>query len=441
MKLTDRIAHAWSAFSTSNEVTERFAAWQMPGPTSYGSAPPQRTRVRSGNDRSIIASLYTRISIDVASSEISHVKVDQNERFVDTVNSFLNDCLKFEANLDQGAAAFLQDVVLTLFEKGAIAIVPVQTTMNPAVTMSYDVQQLRVGEIVEWFPDKVKVSVYNEKTGLRQEVILPKRSVAIVENPLYSVMNEPNGTLQRLIRKLSLLDSIDEQAGSGKLDLIIQLPYVIKSETRRQQAEQRRADIETQLKGSKYGIAYTDGTERITQLNRPAENNMLAQIEKLESSLYSQLGLTEGVFNGSASEAEMLNYHNRTVKPILTAIVQAMTRSFISKTARTQGHRIMFHKDPFSLVTISSIAEVADALIRNKIATSNEIRGIIGMKPSTDPTADQLNNPNMPDATGAAPAGDPAAQQDTTEQDQIMQDVLDQLDAQATQIMSDSGGG
>lgn len=398
MGLKDKLAHAWSAFGSTTD--DRFADWgQYGGNASYSSTPIHRERSRVTNDRSIISSIYTRLSIDVSQAELSHVKVDENGRYKETINSFLNDCLTLDANLDQAADAFKQDLAMTLFEEGVIGIVPVETDINPEVSMAYDIKELRVGKIVKWLPDKVKLSVYNQEKGKREEITMLKKHVAIVENPLYSVMNEPNGTLQRLIRKLSLLDSIDEAAGSGKLDLIIQLPYVIKSEARRQQANQRRTDIEDQLKNGKYGIAYTDGTERITQLNRPAENNMLVQIEKLQASLYSQLGLTEGVFNGTANEAEMLNYNNRTIKPILRAITQEMKRKFLSKTSRskTHGHSIMFHVDPFNLLPISSIADIADKFIRNKIATPNEIRGILQMKPADDESADKLNNPNMPD--------------------------------------------
>jgi hypothetical protein len=414
MGLKDRLVHAWTAFGNNED---RMADWNFPGGVSYGSAPPQRARSRITNDRSIIASIYTRLSIDISQVEITHVKLDQNGRYKETINSFLNDCLTLDANLDQASAAFMQDVAMTLFEEGVIAIVPVKTDINPAVSMAFDIQELRVGKIIKWYPDRVTVSVYNQDKGIREDVTLMKKHVAIVENPLYSVMNEPNGTLQRLLRKLSLLDTIDEASGSGKLDLIIQLPYVIKSEARRQQANQRRTDIEDQLKNGRYGIAYTDGTERITQLNRPAENNMLAQIEKLQASLYSQLGLTEGVFNGTANEAEMLNYNNRTVKPILKAITQEMKRKFLSKTARskTHGHSIMFNVDAFSLLPMSAIAEIGDKFIRNKIMTPNEIRGILGMTPSDDESADKLNNPNMPDEKPppaapnpeAAPTGEP----------------------------------
>ncbi|ASM62289.1 portal protein [Arthrobacter phage Nightmare] len=397
MGLKDTLIHAWNVFTKPDESYGSGSSFQR-GSVSYGSTPPQRQRTRVSNDRSIISSIYTRLSIDVSQVDITHVKVDQNGRYKETVASFLNECLTLDANMDQSAIAFKQDMAMTLFEEGVIAIVPVETDINPEVSMAFDVKELQIGKIVEWFPDRVKISVYDQETGKRQDVVMLKKSVAIVENPLYSVMNQPNGTLQRLIRKLSLLDSIDEAAGSGKLDLIIQLPYVIKSEARRQQANNRRADIEDQLKNGKYGIAYTDGTERITQLNRPAENNMLAQIEKLESSLYSQLGLTAGVFDGTASEAEMLNYNNRTIKPILKAVTQEMTRKFVSKTARSKsyGHQIVFNVDAFSLMPVSAIAELGDKFIRNKIMTPNEIRGILGMKPADDESADKLNNPNMP---------------------------------------------
>lgn len=412
MGFKDKLIHAWSAFNSSTE--DRFGDWgPHGGNASYGSAPPQRQRSRVSNDRSIIASIYTRLSIDVSQVDITHVKLDQNGRFKETINSFLNECLTLDSNLDQSAIAFKQDMAMTMFEEGVIAIVPVETDISPIESMSYDVKELRIGKIIKWMPDKVQMSVYDQEAGKRKDITMPKKHVAIVENPLYSVMNEPNGTLQRLIRKLSLLDSIDEAAGSGKLDLIIQLPYVIKSEARRQQANNRRQDIEDQLKNGKYGIAYTDGTERITQLNRPAENNMLAQIEKLEASLYSQLGLTAGVFNGTASEAEMLNYNNRTIKPILKAVTQEMSRKFLSKTARskTYGHAIMFNVDAFSLMPISSIADIGDKFIRNKILTSNEIRGILGFAPSSDESADKLNNPNMPNEE---PPNGPATPPDPT---------------------------
>lgn len=409
MGFKDRLMHGWNAFANNTTGSSRFGDWGGAG-ASYGSIRPDRTTLRTGNGKDIIGSIYNRLGIDVAAVQLQHVKVDDNGRYKETVKSYLNECLTLEANTDQGSRAFLQDAAMTLFDKGAIAICPIDTTINPKLSMAFDIQTMRIGEITGWFADEVKVSVYNEKTGKREEMLLPKKIVAIVENPLFTVMNEKNSTLQRLIRKLSLLDSIDEQSGSGKLDLIIQLPYVIKSEARKQQAEMRRKDIEQQLQGSKYGIAYTDGTERITQLNRPTENNMHKQVETLTAQLYSQLGLTEDVFNGTANEATMLNYFNRTIEPILAAITQAMQRTFLSKTARTQGHAIVFFRDPFKLMTIDKIADLGDKMIRNQIMTPNEIRGIMGMKPADDPKADQLNNPNVPNDPSKSPA-DPTTDQ------------------------------
>lgn len=404
MGLKNSLTHAWNAFR-SNTNEEVFGGWSSDAAmTSYGAAPPQRLKRRAGNDRSIVSSIYTRLSIDISQANILHAKVDTNNQFIETVNSFLNECLTLDPNMDQTAPAFFQDAAMTLFEEGVIALVPLDTDINPVVSMAFDIKELRVGKIVKWRPAKVQVSVYNQFKGEREDVWMPKKAVAIIENPLYAVMNEANGTLQRLVRKLSLLDTVDEATSSGKLDLIIQLPYVIKSEARRQQAEQRRTSIEEQLKNGKYGIAYTDGTERITQLNRPAENNMLAQIEKLETSLYSQLGLTANVFNGTASEAEMLSYNNRTIKPILRAITLEMTRKFLSKTARTRNsHSIIFSIDRFSMMSVKDIADLADKFIRNKVSTPNEIRGIVGWRPITDdPSADKLNNPNMPDESPPA---------------------------------------
>jgi putative sterol carrier protein len=362
---------------------------------AYGGRPDRR-RFTIPNERSIISSIYTRLTIDVASVGIRHVRLDDSDRYLEDVDSGLNNCLTLEANMDQAAQAFRQDIVMTLFDKGVAAIVPVDTTINPSQSGAFDIQTLRVGEIVAWMPQHVRVSLYNEQIGRREEIVLEKKFVAIVENPLYSVMNEPNSTLQRLIRKLNLLDAVDEQSSSGKLDIIIQLPYVIKSEARRQQAEQRRKDIEFQLKGSQYGIAYTDGTEKVTQLNRPAENNLLTQVQFLTEMLYGQLGLTEAVMNGTADEKAMLNYNNRTIEPILTAIVEAMKRTFLTKTARTQRQSIMYFKDPFKLVPINDIAEIADKFARNEILTSNELRQVIGFKPAKDPKADKLMNSNMP---------------------------------------------
>lgn len=392
-----RLKHAWNAFTNQDDPLS-----DLGYQSSYG-ARPDRARLRFSNERSIISSIYNRLAIDVAQNEIKHVRLDDQDRYIEDIDSNLNYCLTVEANLDQGARAFRQDIAMTLFDKGCIAIVPVDTTLNPSMTGAFDVQTMRVAEIVQWFPKHVRVSIFNENRGIRQEILLEKKFVAIIENPLYTVMNEPSSTLQRLIRKLNLLDTIDEQSSSGKLDLIIQLPYVIKSEARREQAEQRRKDIEYQLKGSQYGIAYTDGTEKITQLNRPAENNLLAQVEYLTDMLYSQLGLTKEIMDGTASETAMLNYNSRTIAPILDAIVEAMNRSFLTKTARSQKQTIKWFHDPFKLVPISQIAEIADKFIRNEVVSKNEMRGYIGLKPSKDKTADQLSNPNMPTKDKAIP--------------------------------------
>lgn len=399
-RLAKRLRHAVNAFN-QNE-TERLG----PLGGSYGAAysgRPDRVRFRFSNERSIITSIYTRISVDIASIGIRHVRLDDQGRFIENINSGLNDCLTVEANIDQAARDFRQDIAMTLCDKGVAALVPIETTLNPITTGSYDILNIRVGEVITFYPQHVRVSVWNEAIGQRQEITLSKKNVAIIYNPLYSVMNEPNSTLQRLIRKLSLLDVVDEQSASGKLDLIIQLPYVIKSEARRRQAEERRKDIEVQLKGSKYGIAYTDGTEKITQLNRPAENNLMNQIEYLTNMLYSQLGLTAEVMNGTADEAAMLNYMNRTIEPMLDAITEEIKRKFLTKTARSQKQSIKYFRDPFKLVPIANIAEIADKFTRNEIMSSNEIRQVVGMAPSKDPKADQLVNSNMPQGdTGAA---------------------------------------
>lgn len=393
-KIRDRLAHAWNAFAHPElEVTNQF---------SYGSSSfdgrPYQTRTIWTNERSIVNSILTRISIDVASATIRHVRVDDDDRFLEEIQSSFNNCLKVEANLDQAATAFLQDIAFTTLDKGVAAVVPVDTTINPKISGGYDINTMRVGTVVQWYPRYIKTHLYNDHPdkGIREDITLPKSAVAIVENPLYSVMNEPNSMLQRLIRKLNLLDQVDEVAASGKLDMIIQLPYVIKSEARREQAEQRRKDIEFQLKGSQYGIAYTDGTEKITQLNRPAENNLLKEIELLTKMVFGQLGVTEEVMNGTADEKVMLNYHNRTVEPILNAIVEAMRRSFLTKTARSQKQSILAYRDPFKLVPINDIAEIADKFTRNEILSSNEIRQFIGVRPSRDPKADELRNSNMP---------------------------------------------
>ena len=406
----DRFKSAWNAFSSQGNLEELEIQPYGGYTPSFGNR-PDRIRPLITNERSIIASIMTRLSIDVAEVAIRHVQADENGRYLSDVDSSLNQCLTIEANVDQAARAFRQDIAMTLLEKGVAAIVPVDTTTNPNFSAGFDIQSMRVGEVLHWHPQHVRVSVYNERIGKREEVTLHKSFVAIVENPLYRVMNEPNSTLQRLLRKLSLLDSVDEMTSSGKLDLIIQLPYVIKSEARREQAEQRRNDIEFQLKGSQYGIAYTDGTEKITQLNRPVENNLLKQVEYLTAQLYTQLGITAEVMNGTADEAAMLNYFNRSIKPIVDSIVEAMRRNFLSKTARSQKKTIMYFRDAFALVPVAQIAEIGDKFTRNEILTSNEIRQMIGIKPAADPKADELRNSNMPDAT--EPAQDPIKEGDS----------------------------
>lgn len=383
-----RLKHAWNAFFNRDPTSYR----DIGGSYSYR---PDRPRFTRGNEKSIVTSVYNRIALDVAVINIQHIRLDDNGRFLESMKTSLNDCLTLEANLDQTSRAFFQDVVISMFDEGCVAIVPVETSADPDKTGSYDIYSMRTGKILEWFPKHVRVRVYNELTGKKEDIVLSKDSVAIVENPLYAVINEPNSTMQRLIRKLNLLDFIDEQSSSGKLDLIIQLPYVIKTEARRQQAELRRKDIENQLSGSKYGIAYTDGTERITQLNRPVENNLMKQIEYLTNLLYSQLGLTQTIMDGSADDKTMLNYYNRTIEPIVSAIVDEMKRKFLTKTARSQLQSIWFFRDPFKLVPVADIAEIADKFTRNEIMTSNEIRQIVGMKPSEDPRADELRNKNL----------------------------------------------
>jgi len=369
-----------------------------------------RSPKRFNNERTIVSSIYTRISIDVAAILIRHIKLDDNDRYLENMQSTLNKCLLLQPNIDQGPRAWRQDICMTLFDKGCAVIVPVDSTVNPDTNQIVDILTMRIGEVTQWFPKHVRVDLYNETSGMREEVVLEKRQVAIVENPLYAVMNEPNSTLQRLIRKLSILDAIDEQSGSGRLDLIIQLPYVIKSDARRQQAEKRREDIEFQLKGSQYGIAYTDGTEKITQLNRPTENNLLKQVEYLTAMLYGQLGITEAVMNGTADEATMLNYYNRTVEPILDAMIEAMQRSFIGISGTENKERVRFFRDPFKFVTVSQLAEIADKFSRNEILSANEIRDFMGLTPSKDPKADQLINSNMPQTeTATAPALKPGS--------------------------------
>jgi len=386
---SNRLKHAWNAFMNRDPPDQYTNIGYV---SSYR---PDRMRFTRGNEKSIITSVYNRISIDCAAITIEHVRLDENGRFTSVIDSGLNTCLTLEANVDQTGRAFMQDVVQSMFDDGCVAIVPVETTMNPRLTGSYDITQLRTGKIIEWYPYSVGLMVFNETTGLKERVVLPKKTVAIVENPLYAIMNEPNSTMQRLIRKLNLLDVIDEQSGAGKLDLIIQLPYIIKNEQRRQQAETRRREIEMQLANSKYGIAYTDGTERVTQLNRSLDNNLMKQIEYLTDMLYSQLGITKEILEGTADEQAMLNYTNRTIEPIVSAIVDEMKRKFLTKTARSQNQSIIYFKDPFKMVPVSQIAEIADKFTRNEIASSNEIRQIIGMKPVDNPIADELRNKNL----------------------------------------------
>lgn len=392
LTLSSRLKKAWNVFINNRDPTNFSQQYHDVG-MGYVYR-PDRVRFSRGNERSIVTSVYNRIAMDVASIAIKHCRVDKNGRYIEDIRSGLNDCLTVEANIDQTGRSFIQDVVMSMFDEGAVAIVPVDTSYDPKKLGSTDILSMRTGKILEWYPSHVKIRVYNDRTGRKEDIVLPKRSVAIVENPLYAVINEPNSTMQRLVRKLNILDAIDEQSGSGKLDLIIQLPYVIKSEARQQQAEKRRKDIEEQLKGP-YGIAYTDGTERITQLNRPVENNLMKQIEYLMNQLYSQIGMTPSVLDGTADEKAMLNYNNRTIEPIVAAIVGAMKRSFLSKTARTQGQTIMSFSEPFRLVPVNDIAEIADKFTRNTIMTSNEIRQVIGMKPSDDPKADMLINSNL----------------------------------------------
>lgn len=384
----ESLKHAWNAFRGRDRPV-----YSSMADSSWTR--PDRVRLKNGSERTIITAIYNRIAIDVASHKIEHVIVDENGRYVKNVDDSLNDCLTLEANIDQTSRAFFQDVVMSMFDEGCIAIVPVDATVDPSKSTSYDIRSMRTAKIVKWYPRDVQVEVYNDETGRKELLVYRKRDVSIIENPFYSVMNQPNSILQRLVRKLALLDQIDEQAGAGKLDLIIQLPYIIKSEARKQQAEMRRKDIEHQLSETKYGIAYTDGTERITQLNRPLENNLMNQIEYLMNTLYSQLGITPEILNGTADEKTMLNYNTRTIEPILSAITDEMKRKFLSKTARTQGHSIMFSNDPFRLVPISNIADIADRFTRNEILSPNEVRGIIGFKPNDDPQSDELRNRNI----------------------------------------------
>lgn len=394
MSFGSRLKHAWNAFTGNIQMNYRDLGMSY----SYRADRPRMSR---GNERSIVTSVYNRIALDVAALNVQHVRLDKNGRFLSVIDDGLNNCLTLEANVDQTARSFIQDVVISMFDEGSVAIVPVDTTTDPNVSGSYDIQSLRVGQILDWYPQYIRTRVYNEQTGRKEDIVVPKSAMAIIENPLYAVINEPNSTMQRLIRKLNLLDVIDEQSGSGKLDLIIQLPYVIKTEARRQQAENRRKDIESQLSGSKYGIAYTDGTEHITQLNRSVNNNLMSQIEYLTSMLYSQLGITQSILDGTADEKTMLNYNNRTIEPIISAIVDEMKRKFLTKTARSQRQSISFFRDPFKLVPVNEIAEIADKFTRNEIMTSNEIRQVVGMKPSDDPRADELRNKNLSEPSGS----------------------------------------
>lgn len=387
MSVMDRLKHAWNAFNNRDPTIYR-------SESSMGSN-NVNTRFHFGVDRSIIVAVYTRIAIDVSMIDVKHIRVDENGRYVENIRDLTNDCLTREANIDQSSRAFIQDVAMTLFDEGVAAIVPVRTTASPLITEAYDIKSLRVGRIREWYPQHVRVEVYNEEKGLREDITLPKKMVAIVQNPLYAVMNNPSGCVKRLILKMNQLDAIDRQSSSGKLDLIIQLPYTIKSESRRKQADERRKTIEDQLMGSRYGIAYIDATERVTQLNRPVENNLMQQIEFLTKQMYNQLGVSEEVFMGVADESAMLNYHNNTIAPVISAICDAMTRTFISKTAYSQGQRIGFYRDPFKLVPVSQIAEIADKFTRNEIMSSNDLRAIMGMLPSADPRADELRNKNL----------------------------------------------
>lgn len=408
LSFSSRLRHAWDVFRNREPTYD----YQDTGPsTSYR---PDRTRLTGGNERSIVTSIFNRIALDVSSINVKHCRIDENSRFKEQINSGLDNCLNLEANIDQTGRAFMQDVVMSMLDEGCVAIVPTDTTLDPITTTSYDIQTMRTGKILEWYPNHVRVRVYNEKIGKQEDIKLPKSMVAIVENPLYAVINEPNSTMQRLMKKLVLLDAVDENTRSGKLDMIIQLPYVIKSDARKSQAEKRRKDIEEQLKGP-YGIAYVDGTEKVIQLNRPIENNLMTQIEYLTKLLYSQLGITEEILNGTANEQTMLNYISRTIEPIVSAIVDEMKRKFLTKTARSQNQTIQFFRDPFRLVPVNDIAEIADKFTRNEILTSNEIRQIIGMKPSNDPKADKLINSNLNQPENSTEE----IQQDQTDQEDV----------------------
>lgn len=426
----DRLVHAWNAFRSGDRQNYR----------NYGDGyyyRPDRIRYHTRNERSIITAIYNRIAIDVSSVSIRHVRTDENDRYLEEIKSGLNNCLSLEANLDQSGRELIKDAVMSMCDEGVVAIVPVDTNVSP-INGSYDILSLRVGKVVQWYPKDVGIDLYNDETGQHETIILPKKTVAIIENPLYAVMNEPNSMLQRLIRKLALLDAIDEENSSKKLDLIIQLPYIIKTEARRQQAEQRRKDIEMQLSSSQYGIAYTDGTERITQLNRPLENNLLAQIEYLTTQVYAQLGMSKEIFEGTADEKVMLNYYSRTIEPILTTITDAMRRKFLTKTARTQHQTVMFFREVFKLTPVDQIAEIADKFTRNEILSSNEVRAIIGFKPSNDPRSDELVNKNMPQATEEIQNGGESVEQEAAGADEGLEEpdtsAVDELDSQIEEL-------
>lgn len=429
----ERIKNGWNAF-TNNKDPSTFA-YQDLGYSSYYR--PDRPRLLNGNERSIINSIFNRLAVDAASIEVLHARLDENHTFMEEIDSKLNRVLNISANIDQTGRALVQDIAMSMFDEGCVAVVPTDTDINPNYDNSYDILELRVGKIVEWRPNHVKVNLYNERTGIKEDVMLNKSAVAIIENPFYSVMNEPNSILKRLSRKLSLLDVIDEQNSSKKLDLIIQLPYVVKTEARRKQAEIRRKDIEKQLADGKYGIAYTDATEHITQLNRSLENNMMGQIEYLTNMLFSQLGLTPEIMNGTASEEVMMNYYNRTIEPILTAITEEMTRKFLTKTARTQGQAIIFIRDPFKLVPISNMADLGDKFIRNEILTANEVRGKLGFKPSNEPKADQLGNPNMPVSEQIQNESEEVDEEGNPVVSELSQEELAQLSPEELQEMLD----
>lgn len=417
----ERLQHAWNAFRGRDHPTNYY---------DYGigySYRPDRRRLSRGNERSIVTAVYNRIAMDVAAVTIHHVRIDENERYRETIRSGLDSALNVEANIDQTGRDFIQDLVLSMFDEGVVAIVPVDTSFNPLISDSYDIHTLRTGRIVSWYPQHVRVEVYNEKNGRKEEITLPKKMVGIIPNPLYAVMNEPNSTLQRLIRKLTLMDVVDEKTNSDKLDMIIQLPYTVKSEVQKNRADQRRKDIEMQLVGSRYGIAYVDATEKITQLNRPIENKLMSQIEYLTNMLYNQLGLSPAIFDGTADEQTMLNYNNRTIEPILSAIVNEMRRKFLTKTARTQGQTIMFFKDPFRLVPVNAIAEIADKFTRNEIMSPNEIRQIIGIKPSDQEGADELKNRNIASKNEDISMQNPQENMDTDERKNPMEYTISEI--------------